>query len=98
MTDDLPPRRHYLFIQAWQEQARQNVAEWGLQDRDTLLLAIQEELGELTQATLEAEHEDGDYQRQYDELRDLAALLLQFQHRLESGAGADQREGPADAQ
>jgi NTP pyrophosphatase (non-canonical NTP hydrolase) len=83
----LPPKRHYLFIQAWQQQARQNVKEWGLQDRETLLLAMQEELGELTQATLEAEYEAGDYQDQFDELRDLAALLLQYQHKLESMAG-----------
>lgn len=98
MTDPLPPKRHYLFIQAWQEQARQNVNGWGLQDRETLLLAMQEELGELTQATLEEQHEGGDYQRQYDELADLAALLIQFYHRLEEEAGTDDKEVPANGE
>lgn len=67
----------------WRTKARENVDEWGLQDVDTLLLATQEELGELAQAHLEAEHEDGNPERRQAELDDLAALLFQLQWALE---------------
>lgn len=86
---DLPELRHYAFIQSWQERARSNVDEWGMQNRETLLLAMQEELGELTRSTLEEQHESGDYQQQYEELADLAALVIQYQHRLEQGPEGD---------
>jgi NTP pyrophosphatase (non-canonical NTP hydrolase) len=62
----------------WIGQAAENIEEWGLQDEETLLLAIQEELGELTQAYLEATHEAGDPSRVSEELDDLGALLLQL--------------------
>lgn len=62
----------------WYDKALQNVEEWGLQDKETLLLAMQEELSELTQAVLEAREEDGDQDRIDDELDDLGALLFQF--------------------
>lgn len=62
----------------WLGKASENIAEWGRQDEATLLLAMQEELGELTQAHLEARHEDGDGDRAEQELDDLGALLLQF--------------------
>lgn len=62
----------------WLGKAEENIAEWGLQSEETLLLAIQEELGELTQAHLEATHEDGDDSRVDEELDDLGALLLQL--------------------
>jgi len=67
-----------VVFDRWIGQADENVAEWGLQDERTLLLAIQEELGELTQAVLEASAEDGDPERIDEELDDLGALLLQF--------------------
>jgi NTP pyrophosphatase (non-canonical NTP hydrolase) len=67
-----------VVFDRWLGQASENIEEWGLQDEETLLLAIQEELGELTQAHLEARHEDGDPDRVDDELDDLGALLLQF--------------------
>ena len=70
----------------WHGKACENTQEWGLQDRETLLLAMQEELGELTQAHLEAEHEDGDRERLSKELNDLGALLLQFHMRLKREA------------
>lgn len=67
----------------WLEKAEGNVEEWGLQDVETLLLAMQEEQGELAQAHLEAEHEDGDTARIAAELDDLAALCIQLRWRLE---------------
>jgi len=62
----------------WMGKADENIKEWGLQDERTLLLAMQEELGELTQAVLEASAEGGDPDRIDEELDDLGALLLQF--------------------
>lgn len=67
----------------WTEKAEENVEEWGLQDVETLLLAMQEEQGELAQAHLEETHEDGDAARIADELDDLAALCIQLRWRLE---------------
>ncbi|WP_206335519.1 hypothetical protein [Natronolimnobius sp. AArcel1] len=63
----------------WWEKASNNVEKWGLQDVPTLLLAMQEEMGELEQAHLEARDEDGDPERVGDELADLAALCFQLQ-------------------
>jgi NTP pyrophosphatase (non-canonical NTP hydrolase) len=68
----------------WIGQAAENIDEWGLQDEETLLLAIQEELGELTQAFLEARAEGGDPTRIDEELDDLGALLLQLHERRQS--------------
>lgn len=67
----------------WREKAEENVEEWGLQEIDTLLLAMQEEQGELAQAYLESEYEDGDAARIASELDDLAALCIQLRWRLE---------------
>lgn len=79
----------------WRKQALANIDEWGVQDRETLLLAAQEELGELTQAVLEATAEDGDPSRVREELDDLGGLLVQLHHVVdESGdddtSGSDQ--------
>lgn len=73
----------------WHQQACDNIDAWGQQDLETLLLATQEELGELTQATLEATHEDGDPETVRSELDDLAALVFQLQWALERG-GSDE--------
>jgi len=67
----------------WIGKAGQNVEEWGVQDVETLLLAMQEEMGELTQAHLEARNEDGDTEQIAAELDDLAALCIQLRWRLE---------------
>lgn len=72
----------------WSEKAMENIVKWGEQNKETLALAMMEELGELTQAILqynELEHDipDADeyrfkYQRMVDELDDLAALMYQM--------------------
>lgn len=67
----------------WVDKAEGNVDEWGQQEIDTLLLAMQEEQGELAQAYLESEHEGGDAARIAAELDDLAALCIQLRWRLE---------------
>ena len=62
----------------WKHQAEQNLDKWGIQSVETLLLAMQEEMGELTQAHLEARSENGDPDRVGDELVDLGALCYQL--------------------
>lgn len=69
--DDMP-------FAEWKHKADVNIGEWGRQSRETLLLCMMEELGELTQAHLESKHGDGDYHRISKELDDLAALCLQL--------------------
>ena len=69
----------------WIGKAAENIEEWCLQDEETLLLAIQEELGELTQAHLEARAEGADPARVDEELDDLGALLIQFHEAREVG-------------
>jgi NTP pyrophosphatase (non-canonical NTP hydrolase) len=62
----------------WHDRANENVDEWGIQDPAVVLLAMQEELGELTQAYLEATYEGGDRDRPREEMHDLGALLYQL--------------------
>jgi len=62
----------------WNQRADENVEEWGVQDPAVILLAMQEELGELTQAYLEATYEDGDRELPREEMHDLGALLYQL--------------------
>ena len=67
----------------WAAKAEENIEQWGLQDPETLLLAMQEEMGELAQAHLEARDEDGDPTRVAEELDDLGALCVQLERALE---------------
>lgn len=67
-----------FIYEIWHERADENVDEWGLQDPAVILLAMQEELGELTQAYLEATYEDGDQELPREEMHDLGALLFQL--------------------
>lgn len=62
----------------WHRRANENVDKWGVQDPAVILLAMQEELGELTQAYLEATYEDGDRELPREEMHDLGALLFQL--------------------
>ncbi len=63
----------------WREKAQENIEEWGKQDPETLLLAAQEELGELSRAYLESNYEDGGFAETQEELDDLAALMFQLE-------------------
>lgn len=71
LTDGIDP--------GWREKARTNIEKHGKQDRATILLCMVEELGELTQAHLQYEGEDGGHFRMFEELSDLSALCYQFQ-------------------
>lgn len=62
----------------WYNRADENLDKWGMQHPAELLLAMQEEMGELTQAWLEAAYEDGDRERVAEECNDLAALCVQL--------------------
>jgi len=93
---NIDPEPSSVAFDRWLGKADENIEEWGLQDERTLLLAIQEELGELTQAVLEASAEDGDPDRIDEELDDLGALLLQFHEARNQryvGTGTEQSEG-----
>lgn len=60
------------------KKALNNISKWGLQDKSTLILAMTEELGELSQAYLQNKHENGKYERIGKELDDLMALGIQL--------------------
>ena len=66
-------------VEKWKNIAWDNISERGYQDRRQLLCAMIEELGELSQAVLEHECEDGEEERIQEELDDLSALMIQFQ-------------------
>lgn len=66
------------LAERWGEKAEENVEKWGKQDVEVLLLAIQEELGELSQAVLQYRFEEGYYAPIFEELDDLAPLLFQL--------------------
>lgn len=68
----------------WELKALDNEGRKGSQSVPILLLLMTEELGELTQAWLEATYEDGDPARVNEELDDLMALGHQLEWRLES--------------
>lgn len=63
---------------AWDRKARENIERWGVQHPETVLAAITEEIGEVSQAYLEATYEGGDPERVHGEVDDLGALLLQL--------------------
>jgi NTP pyrophosphatase (non-canonical NTP hydrolase) len=74
-------RSHERMWDRWTHQAARNVEHWGVQEMETLLLAVMEELGELAQAYLEWRAEDGRRDRVDEELDDLGALLVQIHWR-----------------
>ena len=72
----------------WRELASRNIEKWGMQDKETLALAMMEELGELTQAILQFNNLPLDcdeatlilkYNRIKAELDDLAPLMYQME-------------------
>ncbi len=85
--DEFIENLHDVHYYTWRRKAQCNFYEWGDQMYEELLLAIQEELGELTQAYLEHNYEDGEKDRLQEELNDLTALLLQLQFKLDLEKG-----------
>lgn len=76
------------FHDRWYAKAHENVDEWGLQNPAVVLLAMQEEMGELTQAYLEATYEGADEYEAQEELHDLGALCVQFLWSIREHPGA----------
>lgn len=72
---------HPLVKSVWMEwinrQVTKNLDKWGVQDFETLGLAVCEEAGELAQAILQNKHENGERSRITQEAIDLAALCVQ---------------------
>ena len=62
----------------WAERGLENEEIWGIQHPEELLSAINEEVGEIEQAYLEATHEDGARRAVEDEIHDLGPLLMQL--------------------
>lgn len=62
----------------WGQRALKKEGEWGIQHPHELLSAINEEVGEIEQAYLEATHESGDEGAVQDEIDDLGPLLMQL--------------------
>ena len=63
---------------AWiNRRVAKNLDKWGVQDFETLGLAVAEEAGELAQAILQARYENGERGRIGEEAIDLAALCVQ---------------------
>ena len=65
-------------MDSWREQAVENLQRFGEQSWVVLTLATVEEIGELAQALLHYEYEDGDAERVTAELCDVAALGYQM--------------------
>jgi NTP pyrophosphatase (non-canonical NTP hydrolase) len=70
------------------QKAQKNIVKWGLQDYETLALAVAEEAGELAQAVLQFRHEGGSDIRIIEEAADLGALCDQVFTRYNTDNGA----------
>ena len=66
-------------------QAHRNVRKWGVQDVETLGLAVSSEAGELAQAILQHKNENGDRDQIRHEAVDLGALCVQVLWLMEAG-------------
>jgi len=72
-----------LIYKQWIQKAEKNIAKWGIQSEEILLLAMMEELGELSQAYLQSKYEHQPKERINKELADLMALGFQLLWKLE---------------
>jgi len=84
---------HPLVRPIWLEwiarKSGENLDKWGVQDFETLGLAVAEEAGELAQAILQNKHEGGERGRITLEALDLAALCVQVFVTMDEKHGAD---------
>jgi len=78
------------FLAAVRAQAQANMNKWGLQNLETLGLALAEETGEVAQAILAVKAQGGsDYQHVIDEARHVAALCVQIAVQVEQEQADD---------
>ena len=84
---------HPLVRPVWMDWINRRVAKnldkWGVQDFETLGLAVCEEAGELAQAILQNKHENGERVRITQEALDLAALCVQVLVTMKEKHGAE---------
>ena len=84
---------HPLVRPVWMDWINRRVAKnldkWGVQDFETLGLAVAEEAGELAQAILQARDEGGERGRISQEAIDLAALCVQVLVTMRERHGAE---------
>ena len=84
---------HPLVRPVWMDWINRRVAKnldkWGVQDFETLGLAVCEEAGELAQAILQNKHENGERVRITQEALDLAALCVQVLVTMSERHGAE---------
>jgi NTP pyrophosphatase (non-canonical NTP hydrolase) len=84
---------HPLVRPVWMDWINRRVAKnldkWGVQDFETLGLAVAEEAGELAQAILQARDEGGERGRISQEAIDLAALCVQVLVTMKEKHGAE---------
>lgn len=82
-------------MKKWKDQAKKNIDKFGHQPKEILILAMVEELGELSQALLEYKHavpfvrlskleKKVQFNKIYDELDDLSALMYQMKWALDT--------------
>lgn len=70
---------HVTYVaNKWADQGRENEVQWGIQHPMVLLSAINEEVGEIERAYLEATHEGGSPTLVEEEIHDLGPLLFQL--------------------
>lgn len=69
---------------AWDHRSSTNMGEWGIQHPLEILSAINEEVGEIEQAYLEATHEGESEALVEEEIDDLGPLLFQLVESLRS--------------
>ena len=84
---------HPLVRPVWMDWINRRVAKnldkWGVQDFETLGLAVCEEAGELAQAILQNKYENGERVRITQEALDLAALCVQVLVTMKEKHGAE---------
>lgn len=99
--EDLPPPREEseeamskksivnpIWLEWIKRKAEKNIDKWGVQNFETLALAVSEESGELAQAVLQYKWEGGKIGRISQEALDLAALCVQVLVTMSSVHGA----------
>lgn len=79
----------HIWLEWITSKAEKNLGKWGVQDFETLGLAVAEEAGELAQAILQNKHEGGERVRITAEALDLAALCVQVLVTMSERHGAE---------
>lgn len=109
MSEDLEDIRHLgiatreagytstLFPEGWEKKALNNVRKWGLQDIGTLLLATQEELGEVVEESEpHLQTDEPQLQFRLREMEDLGLCIQQTHEQLYEDENGEPIEEPPE--